>query len=183
MSMRRTPGRAALLAGAVLLLAAAPAAGQSNRFVGIGGGAGIPVGAPGEMMDIGWVAELMGGFVLPNNIMSVRLGVMHSSSRVPGMDAMEYIPPGTSRLYGAMAGVMMMPDWDWDWVPYVHAGAGALHSRFQGSTTSFAWATGAGATLKWRTIDFFVEGRLLQARRAGGRGEMVTLTTGIRLLP
>jgi hypothetical protein len=173
----RTLQGAALLLGLIALPSAA--AGQSG-FLGIGAGAGIPVG-PDDTMGNGWVTEVMAGRVLPNGFMSVRLGGMYAQSPIATMDAMQYVPGGTTRLLGAMAGLMAMPDWDWDWYPYVHAGAGAIHSRFHGSMTSFAWSAGAGTVLKLQKVDFYVEGRFQQARRGGERGQMVTATTGIRL--
>ena len=87
---------------------------------------------------------------------------------------------GTQRILGAMGGFMLMPDWNRDWVPYLLATAGAVNTEFAGRMTSFAWATGAGATLRWEALDFYVEGRFLQATRDGARGEMVSISTGIR---
>jgi hypothetical protein len=167
----------------LLLLALAPAgAAAQSGFIGIGGGAGVPVGGAADAMGNAWVTEVMAGRVLPNGFMSVRIGGMYGQSRVDGIDeGMMFMEGGTTRLLGAMAGLMAMPDWDWDWYPYVHAGAGAIRGRFQGSMTSFAWSAGAGTVLKLRTLDFYVEGRFLQALRSGERGEMVTATAGIRL--
>jgi hypothetical protein len=174
-------GRAAAWLPLIAMLCAPPAAGQTAGFVGIGAGAGVPVGSGQGGMNNGWITEIMAGTVLPNNIMSVRAGVMYAQNRIDTMDDMQYVPGGTDRLFVLMGGLMAMPDWDWDWVPYVHAGAGAVHARFHGGRTSFAWSAGAGTTLKWRTLDFFVEGRLLQARGGGDRGEMASVTTGVRV--
>jgi hypothetical protein len=180
--MRRDFRRHALSGAVLLALAALPSAvaGQAG-FLGIGGGAGIPVGGVRDGMGNGWVTEVMAGRVLPNGFMSVRLGGMYARSPIATMGGMQDEPGGTTRLLGAMAGLMAMPDWDWDWYPYVHAGAGAIHSRFHGSMTSFAWTAGAGTVLKLQNVDFYVEGRFQQARRSGERGQMVTATTGIRL--
>jgi hypothetical protein len=165
---------------ALALLAPAAVAGQSS-FFGIGAGAGIPVGGAADAMGNAWVTEVMAGRVLPNGFMSARIGGMFGQSQVAGVDdGMMFMESGTTRLLGAMAGLMAMPDWDWDWYPYAHAGAGALHGRFQGGMTSFAWSAGAGTVLKLRAVDFYFEGRYLQALRSGERGEMVTATTGIR---
>jgi hypothetical protein len=179
------------------LLAPAAAAAQSNAFVGIGAGAGIPTGASGDAMGSGWLTEAMAGLVLPNGRVTLRVGGMYGQTPLrtadPMGDAGGMGPPGdmggtddgpraptSTRLLGAMAGVMAMPAWDWDWYPYVHAGAGALRARYDGSATSFAWSAGAGTTLKSRALDFYIEGRYLQARRSGETGAMVSATTGLR---
>jgi hypothetical protein len=157
-----------------------------NGFVGIGGGASFPTGSGSDAMRTGWTTELMAGLVLPGNFASVRVGGMFGESRVePMMEGMWMGDPlpdgGTSRVIAGMAGLMAMPDWDWDWYPYVHASAGIVNARFQGSATSFGWAAGAGTVMKWRSLDFYVEARFLQARRAGGHAGMVSATSGVRL--
>jgi hypothetical protein len=180
-NLKTAPALAALLAAALVAGAPAPSHSQVPVFVGAGGGAGIPLGGDSRSMGTAWMTELMAGFVVPGNLMSVRAGVMYGESSIRSMDGMQFMPGGTTRLLGAMGGVMAMPNWDWDWYPYVHAGAGFMNARLHGSTTSLLWAAGAGATMKWKTIDFYVEGRLLQARSGGARGEMVSITSGIRL--
>jgi hypothetical protein len=89
--------------------------------------------------------------------------------------------PGTQAMVALLGGFMAMPRWDYDWFPYVFVDAGALTARLHGSVTSFAWSSGVGTTLQWSTVDFFVEGRFLQARRAGTSGEMVFATMGVRV--
>jgi hypothetical protein len=178
--------RAAAAASIMLAVAPVAAIAQESGFIGIGAGAGIPAGSRSGGMSTGWVAEVMAGRVLPGNFASIRLGGMFAQSRIDGMagDAMWMGDPlpegGTGRIIGGMAGLMAMPSWDWDWYPYVHAGAGVVNARYQGDVTSFAWSGGAGAVMKWRTLDFYVEGRLLQARRGSGHGEMASITTGFR---
>jgi hypothetical protein len=187
MTMPRGSMRRAGLAALVILTCSAHgAAAQESGFIGIGAGAGIPAGSRSDGMRTGWVTEVMAGRVLPGNFASVRVGGMFARSPIDGMmDAMWLGDPlpegGTGRLIGGMAGLMAMPDWDWDWYPYLHAGAGLVNARYQGSATSFAWSGGAGAVMKWRSLDFYVEGRLLQARSGSGHGEMVSITTGLRL--
>jgi hypothetical protein len=165
---------------------ASSAAAQSGGFVGLGGGASFPLGSRSDAMRTGWMTELMAGMVLPGNFASVRVGGMLGESQVRPMDDGMWmgdpLPDArTSRVVGGMAGLMAMPDWDWDWYPYVHAGVGVVSARYQGSATSFAWSGGAGAVMKWRSLDFYVESRFLQARRDGGDGSMVSATTGVRL--
>jgi hypothetical protein len=179
------------------LLTPLGAAAQSNAFVGIGAGAGVPTGASADAMGSGWLTEAMAGLVLPNGRVTLRVGGMYGQTSLRGADPMGDAGgmgptggmgstddgPGTptsTHLLGAMAGVMAMPAWDWDWYPYVHAGAGALRARYDGSATSFAWSAGAGTTLKSRALDFYIEGRYLQARRGGETGAMVSATTGLR---
>jgi hypothetical protein len=178
--------RAALAALILVAVQTAAASAQTAGFVGLGGGASFPTGSRSDAMRTGWMTELMAGLVLPGNFASARIGGMLGESRVGAMaDDMWMGDPlpggGTSRVIGAVAGLMAMPDWDWDWYPYVHAGAGLVNARYQGSVTSFAWSGGAGAVMKWRTLDFYVEGRFLQARRDGGHGGMVSVTSGLRL--
>jgi hypothetical protein len=132
------------------------------------------------------VTELMAGMVLPGNFASMRVGGMFGESRVNSMaDAMWMGDPlpdgGTSRVVAGMAGLMAMPDWDWDWYPYVHASGGVINARFQGNATSFGWSAGAGAVMKWRSLDFYVEGRFLQARRSASHAGMASFTSGARL--
>jgi hypothetical protein len=182
----RQTRRAVLATASLLAVAAAAAAAQESGFIGIGAGAGIPAGSRSGGMNTGWVTEVMAGRVLPGNFASVRLGGMFAQSRIDGMagDDMWMGDPlpegGTGRIIGGMAGLMAMPSWDWEWYPYLHAGAGIVNARYQGDVTSFAWSGGAGAVMKWRTLDFYVEGRLLQARRRSGHGEMGSITTGLR---
>jgi hypothetical protein len=170
----------------MLACSAGSAATQESGFLGAGGGVGIPAGSRSDGMRTGWVTELMVGRVLPGGFASVRVGGMFAQSRIEGMAGEMWMgdpPPkgGTGRIVGGMAGLMAMPRWDWDWYPYLHAGAGLVNARYQGNATSFAWSGGAGAVLKSRTLDFYVEARLLQARRGGGHGEMASVTTGARL--
>lgn len=162
-------------------ICADPALAQSGRFLTVGGGASFPTGDASAAMDPGWMTEVMGGVVLPGNFASLRVGGMYGQSRVTGGTGMQAMEGGTQRIVGAMGGLMVMPDWNRDWVPYALATAGAINARFQGNATSFAWSTGAGATLQWEAVDFYVEGRFLQARKSAARGEMVSVTTGIRL--
>jgi hypothetical protein len=176
--------RATLTALILLPLCAASAAGQANGFVGLGGGASMPAGSSSDNMRTGWVTELMAGLTLPGNFASVRVGGMFGESRVEPMAGdmgMGDPLPRTSRTISGMAGLMLMPDWDWDWYPYLHGGAGLVHARYQGSATSFGWSAGAGAVMKWRTLDFYVEGRFLQARRDAATGSMTAVTSGLRL--
>jgi hypothetical protein len=178
-------GRRAVLIAFVVLASGGSAAAQESGFLGVGGGVGIPAGSRSDGMHTGWVTEMMVGRVLPGGFASARVGAMFAQSRIDGMmDEMWMGDPlpegGTGRLIGGMAGMMAMPRWDWDWYPYLHAAAGLVNARYQGDVTSFAWSGGAGAVMKWRTLDFYVEGRLLQARRGGDHGEMVSVTTGLR---
>jgi hypothetical protein len=170
------------LTAAALATAAPEAAAQ--RFVTVGAGAGFPFGPDRGSMQTGWVTEIMAGMVLPNGFSSLRVGGMYAESRIAGsegMGGMAFMPSGTGRLVGGMVGLMAMPNWDWDWFPYVHASAGAMNASFQGTTTSFAWSSGVGIVVQWRLIDFYTEGKFVQARRAGATGEMIAITTGLRL--
>jgi hypothetical protein len=184
-SLRATCARTLLT---TLFLAAAEAThlDAQSGFAAVGGGASFPTGGRADVMRTGWVAELMAGTVLPGNFASFRVGGMFGESRVdPMMDGMGLGDPlpegGTSRVIAGMAGLMAMPDWDWDWYPYIHASAGIINARFHGSATSFGWAAGAGAVMKWRSLDFYVESRFLQARRSEGSAGMGSVTSGVRL--
>ena len=166
----------AVLLGAVCAM---PAAGQ--QFLSLGAGASFPTGTVRAAMDPGWMTEVMGGVVLPGNFASVRIGAMYGQSRVGGGSGMMAAESGTQSIFGAMGGFMVMPDWNRDWVPYLLATAGAISAEYEGRMTSFAWSTGAGATLRWEALDFYVEGRFMQASKGSARGEMVSVTSGIRL--
>jgi len=160
------------------------AAAQVMRFVTVGGGPSFPVGKAGQGMNTGWLAEIMGGISLPGNTVSLRLGGSYGQNRIDalaGGNMMGTLEGGIDRTLGAMAGIMVMPDLDRDLTPYVLAGAGVMNSRFRGSTTSFAWATGVGATLQTGIAAFYVECRFLRARRDGRNADMIPLTAGIRL--
>jgi hypothetical protein len=157
---------------------------HAQKFISVGAGAGFPVGPNRGSMQTGWVTEIMAGTVLPNGYSSLRVGGMYAQSRITasdGMGGMSFMPAGTGRLVGGMVGLMAMPNWDWDWFPYVHASVGAVNASYQGSATSFAWSSGVGFVLQWRLIDFYTEGKFVQARRAGATGEMIAVTTGLRL--
>ena len=175
--------------GVVLLALMWPTAAraQSGRFVAFGGGASFPAGSASEGMNTGWVTELMAGTVLPGGVLSLRTGLMYGRAGIGDEDAdpgMQMMEPGTQKMLGAMAGLMAMPpQWNWDWVPYVFATAGVVNASYQGSMASFAWTGGAGTLLQLKPFDLYLEGRLLQARKNGGRGQMVSLTAGIRLTP
>jgi hypothetical protein len=184
----RTRFSRCLTAAILLLSPVAIHAQQSGSFFAIGGGASFPPGDAGDAMDPGWVAQLMAGRVLPGDFASARIGVMYGQSRVPGAagamgTTAPVMIPGTQRMIAVLGGLMAMPRWNYDWFPYVFVDAGAVSARLHGSATSFAWSTGAGTTLQWSSVDFFVEARFLQARRAEGSGEMLFATTGVRVSP
>jgi hypothetical protein len=166
--------------GVVLLATLSSVANAQDSFLTIGAGPSFPTGSGSSGMKPGFMAEAMAGRVLPGGYASARIGAMYGQSRIGGGMGMNAIEPGTQRILGAMAGLMAMPKWDYDWFPYVLATAGVVKATFQGSTSSFAWATGAGTTLQWQAVDFYLEGRFLEARNDIGRGQMVSVTTGLR---
>lgn len=175
-------GRRAWLGAALVgTLCAGVAVGQSPQFVAVGAGASFPTGSGSEGMNPGFLAEAMAGKVLPGGFASARIGAMYGQSHLGGAGmGMQSIEPGTQRMFGLMAGLMVMPRWDYDWTPYALGTLGVVNARFQGTTNSFAWAAGAGTTLQWKEVDFFLEGRFLEARKGDGRGQMVSVTTGVR---
>ncbi|MEX2153291.1 MAG: hypothetical protein WD825_08120 [Gemmatimonadaceae bacterium] len=159
-------------------------AAQVMRFVTVGGGSTFPVGMAGQGINTGWLAEIMGGVTLPGNTVSLRLGGSYGQNRIDalsGGNMMGTVEGGIDRTLGAMAGIMVMPDLDRDLTPYVLASAGVMNSTFRGSTTSFGWATGVGATLQTGLAAFYVECRFVRARKDGRNADMIPLTAGIRL--
>lgn len=162
------------------------AAAQVTRFLAAGAGASLPTGSASRGMNTGWLAEVMGGVTLPGNVVSLRLGGSYGQNGVDtlagGNTMSGAVEGGTVKTLGAMAGVMAMPDVDRDLIPYVLAGAGFMNSRFRGSTTSFTWATGVGATLQTDFAELYGEIRFVRARKEGRNEDMVPLTAGVRIV-
>ena len=175
-----------MIASASVLLVgglASTAAAQRTWFAAIGGGATVPRSA--AAMDNGWVTELMGGVILPGNIVSLRAGGTYGQNRmsmsVAGVGMTAGTPAETDHSIGAMAGIMVMPDLETDFIPYVMASAGVMNGKYKGTDPSFAWASGAGLRVLTDLAEFYGEARFVRSTGRAGHGDMIPITAGVRL--
>ena len=166
--------------GALVLggLLAAPglASAQVRGYLGIGGGANIPIGDFGDAFKTGWLAQVMGGVTLSNGILGFRVNGTYGQNNLK-----DEFGEGKLKMIGALGDVVISPRMEGKVAPYVLGGAGFVNAKNGESETDFAWNAGAGAKFSAGRVGIYVEGRFVQVRTEGESSNMIPITAGIRI--
>lgn len=170
---------AVVLGGLLALSAPGAAEAQTRGYVGIGGGATIPIGDFGDGVKTGWLGQVIGGVTLGSGMLGLRVnGTYGQHSDKGGGD-------GKVKLIGALGDVVVSPKMSGKAKPYVLAGAGMMNAKFSGggvseSSTKFAWNAGAGLALGGK-VGFYIEARFVSVKVEGSSSNMIPITAGVRL--
>lgn len=168
----------AVVVGSLLVIGSAGSANaQARGYVGIGGGATIPMGDFKDGYKTGWMGQVIGGVTL-SDMFGVRVdGGYGQNSGKSGAPKLKLIQ--------AIGDVTLSPKTSGGVAPYLLAGAGMLNSKatvsgVSASSSAFAWNAGVGAKFTAGSLGIYVEGRFLSAKKNGATTNMIPVTVGLR---
>jgi hypothetical protein len=150
--------RGALVALLVSCVASLPAEAQRPLWIGVAGGASVPLGTLGDATSTGWHALGVVGLASPIQPMGLRLDVAYNRLDATGAAGQQTIGSGTLNLS------YRFPSAGMSIAPYAITGLGAYRVDCSGGATCgadtrFGWNAGLGTRLRLLGFGSFVEAR------------------------